>query len=52
MNDELSYFKDKYNEMKELLNSCREQLKQFEDLNQMRNDVIEKLENENKSLKE
>ncbi len=37
--------------MKELLNSCREQLKQFEELNLMRNDVIERLENENKALK-
>ncbi len=24
LNDELTYFKDKYNEMKDLLNSCRE----------------------------
>ena len=51
MNEELIYYKDKYIEMKDLLNSCREQLKQFEELNEMRNDVLEKLENENKSLK-
>jgi len=38
--------------MKDLLDSCREQLKQFEDLNTMRNDVIERLENENRALKE
>ncbi len=51
INDDLQYFKDKYSEMKDLLNSCREQLKQFEELNLMRNNVIEKLENENKNLK-
>ena len=27
MNEELEYFKDKYNEMKGLLENCREQLK-------------------------
>lgn len=37
--------------MKDLLNNCREQLKQFEELNEMRNDVIEKLEAENKYMK-
>lgn len=38
--------------MKTLLDNCREQLKQFEELNNMRNDVIEKLENENRLLKQ
>jgi hypothetical protein len=51
MTEELDYFKEKYNEMKELLNTCKEQLSQFEDLNLMRNDVIEKLEKENSLLK-
>ena len=37
--------------MKELLNSCREQFKDFEELNQMRNEVMEKLEKENETLK-
>lgn len=37
--------------MKELLNNCKEQLKQFEELNEMRNVVIERLENENMQMK-
>jgi hypothetical protein len=37
--------------MKDLLNGCREQLKQFEELNAMRNTVIEKLETDNLQLK-
>lgn len=37
--------------MKELLGSCTDQLKQFEDLNQLRNDVIEKLEKENAQMR-
>ena len=40
MKEELDYYHGKYEEMKDLLNSCREQLKQFEELNDMRNDVI------------
>ena len=27
LNEELDYYKEKYEEMKELLNNCREQLK-------------------------
>jgi hypothetical protein len=42
---------DKYNEMKELLNGCREQLKQFEELNSKRNSVIERLETDNLHFK-
>jgi chromosome segregation ATPase len=45
--DEAEYFKEKYNEMKDLLGNCTEQLRQFEELNALRNDVIEKLEKEN-----
>ena len=37
--------------MKDLLTNCREQLKHFEGLNEMRNSVIEKLESELKELK-
>jgi hypothetical protein len=48
----MTYYQDKYNEMKELLSNCTDQLKEFEELNQFRNDVIEKLEKENKALKE
>ena len=51
MNEELIHYKDRYREMKELLAGCKEQLKQFEELNKMRNLVIEKLENENMALK-
>jgi hypothetical protein len=43
----VEYFKDKYNELKDLLSNCTEQLRQFEELNTLRNDVIEKLEREN-----
>ncbi len=50
MVEELEYTKDKYHEVKELLSNCTEQLKQFEELNQMRNDVIERLERENALL--
>lgn len=51
LNTELTYYKDKYYEMKDLLTNCREQLKHFEGLNEMRNSVIEKLEKEIKELK-
>lgn len=50
MVEELEYTKEKYHEVKELLSNCTEQLKQFEDLNQMRNDVIERLERDNALL--
>lgn len=52
LNEELHFFKEvKYPEMRELLSNCNEQLREFEDLNLMRNEVIEKLEKENAVLK-
>lgn len=52
LTEEMGYYKNKYQEMKDLLNSCREQLTQFEELNEMRNQVILKLEGEIKGLKD
>lgn len=52
LNEEVEHYKEKYNDMKELLSSCREQLKEFEELNVKRNDVIEQLETENNQLKQ
>ena len=50
--EELHYFREvKYPEMRDLLANCKEQLREFEELNQMRNQVIERLESENTSLK-
>ncbi|CDW83375.1 UNKNOWN [Stylonychia lemnae] len=49
---ENTYYKEKYLDMKDLLAKCTEQLREFEELNQMRNDVIEKLERENTNLKQ
>jgi hypothetical protein len=37
--------------MKELLKGCKEQLKEFEDLNEKRNGLIERLESEIKVLR-
>ena len=51
MKEELGYYHGKYDEMKDLLNSCREQLRQFEELNDMRNEVITRLEKENGEMK-
>ena len=48
LTEELHYYKEvKMIEMRELLSSCKEQLRGFEDLNKKRNGVIEKLEVEN-----
>lgn len=47
----MNYYQEKYTEMKELLGNCREQLQRFEDLNNLRNSVIERLEQENQELK-
>lgn len=47
----MQYYKDKCHDLKELLAKCTDQLKDFEELNQMRNDVIEKLEKDNAQLK-
>lgn len=52
LQDEADYFKDKYDELKELLSNCTEQLKQFEELNVLRNDVIEKLERDNQHFRD
>lgn len=53
LNEELHYYREvKYPEMRELLNNCKEQLREFEDLNQKRNEVIERLESENAYLKQ
>lgn len=51
LNDKVDYFREKYDSMKELLASCKLQLKEFEELNLLRNDVIEKLETENITMK-
>jgi hypothetical protein len=45
--NETKYYQNKYKELKLLLNDCRDQLKQFEELNEARNAVIEKLEVDN-----
>eukprot|EP00347_Sterkiella_histriomuscorum_P024478 403330974 len=51
LNEEIVYYKGKNVELKDLLAKCTDQLKEFESLNLMRNDVIEKLEKENAFLK-
>jgi predicted nuclease with TOPRIM domain len=52
LNEELHFLKEvKYPEMRELLSNCNQQLREFEDLNLMRNEVIERLEKENAVLK-
>jgi hypothetical protein len=38
--------------MNDLLANCKEQLKRFEELNNLRNSVIEKLEEENNQIKD
>lgn len=52
LTEELHYYKEvKCSEMRELLNGCKEQLREFEDLNVKRNTLIEQLERENALLK-
>lgn len=52
LSEELHFYKEvKCVEMRDLLSGCKEQLRQFEDLNTKRNEVIDKLEIENESLK-
>lgn len=52
LNERVDYYREKYDGMKELLTSCKEQLREFEELNLMRNEVIEKLEVENVTMKQ
>jgi phosphopantetheine adenylyltransferase len=52
LTEELHYFKEvKCVEMRDLLNHCKLQLREFEELNGKRNEVIERLEKENAILK-
>ncbi len=53
LTEEVHYYKDvKCAEMSELLATCKMQLRDFEELNAKRNSVIERLESENRELKE
>lgn len=52
LTEELHYYKEvKCGEMRDLLNHCKVQLREFEELNGKRNEVIERLEKENAMLK-
>ena len=52
LTEELHYFKEvKCVEMRDLLNHCKLQLREFEELNGKRNEVIERLEKENAMIK-
>lgn len=52
LNEELHYYREvKCGEMRDLLANCKQELKEFEELNLLRNDVIERLENENMHLR-
>ncbi len=52
LSEELNYYKEvKCVEMRDLLNHCKVQLREFEELNGKRNEVIERLEKENAMLK-
>jgi len=53
LTEELHFYKEvKLPEMRDLLASCQDQLREFEELNRKRNEVITKLESENSMLKE
>jgi hypothetical protein len=52
LTEELNYYKEvKCVEMRELLSHCKIQLREFEELNARRNEVIERLERENAQLR-
>lgn len=52
LSEELNYYKEvKCVEMRDLLNHCKVQLREFEELNGKRNEVIERLEKENAMLR-
>ncbi len=52
LTEELHYYKEvKCGEMRDLLNHCKLQLREFEELNGKRNEVIERLEKENAMLR-
>lgn len=53
LTEEMRYYKDvKCGEMSELLRGCQAQLREFEDLNSKSKAVIERLEGENRALKD
>jgi hypothetical protein len=53
LTEEMHYYKDvKCGEMSELLRGCQAQLREFEELNSKSKAVIERLEGENRTLKD